>query len=274
MGTLADNTAVRRTEGGLSADLSRNWEIWGPNGGYVASIALRAAGAVAPEGHRPASLSCQYLSVGAFGPAEIVVEPVKQGRSAWCLNVALSQEGRTFLRAQVWTVAGREGGPSSADRAMPEVPRPHALRPMEDYLPKDRPRHAFWENFEARPTRFLQPGEADPRSVLQQWSRYKDFAAADADPFLDAARSVVLIDTLQWPAHCRGLTSPPDYIAPSLDLSVWFHQPAGDADWLLADVHADTAAGGLIHGGAAIWTEDGRLIATGASHMLQVQRAS
>ena len=52
MGALQQDTAITRDGERLTALLDPAWNIWGPNGGYVASIALRAAGAVAPEGHR------------------------------------------------------------------------------------------------------------------------------------------------------------------------------------------------------------------------------
>ena len=45
MGDLAVDTAVRPTgEGRYEAELSGDWEIWGPMGGYVAACALRADG--------------------------------------------------------------------------------------------------------------------------------------------------------------------------------------------------------------------------------------
>src|ERR1700689_445000 len=89
---LAEDTAVDRNgDGRLSATLSRNWEIWGPNGGYVSAIALRAAGKIAPPGHRPATFSAQYLSAGRFEPCEIEAEAIRKGRTAWCINVALTQ---------------------------------------------------------------------------------------------------------------------------------------------------------------------------------------
>ena len=42
MGELSADTAVDGTDGVYSARLSSDWEIWGPNGGYVASVAMRA----------------------------------------------------------------------------------------------------------------------------------------------------------------------------------------------------------------------------------------
>lgn len=53
-------------------------------------------------------------------------------------------------------------------------------------------------------------------------------------------------------------------MAPSLDVAAWFHLPMG-GDWLLLDVAAERAAGGLIHGTARVWSADGKLIASGGS---------
>jgi acyl-CoA thioesterase len=58
------------------------------------------------------------------------------------------------------------------------------------------------------------------------------------------------------------------YIAPSLDVTVWFHDTPRDGGWLLMDVHTGTANAGLIHGLARVWSEDGRLLATGGSQLL------
>jgi acyl-CoA thioesterase II len=48
----------------------------------------------------------------------------------------------------------------------------------------------------------------------------------------------------------------------------------GDADWFLADARADVAVNGLIHGTVDIWSEDGRVIATGGSNLLPVTRGA
>ena len=270
MGALHVDTAIREENGRLFADLSRDWEIWGPNGGYVSAIALRAAGARAPEGHRPATLSVQYVGVGGFGPTEAVVTPVKQGRSAWLMNVALQQDGKVFLQAQVWTT-NRTGGPVTAEASIPRVPPPAELKTYEEHIgaPAD---HVFWRNFDAKPLVFTPmdaPRQQRP-AVLQEWYRFKGFESQD--PFADLGRAVVLLDTMVWPTHHRGRAEASDYIAPSLDLTVWFHEPGGPAEWLMFDGVADTAREGLIHGHARIWTEDGRLVATGGSNLLHTPR--
>lgn len=272
MGALQTDTVLRADGGRLLADLSRDWEIWGPNGGYLSAIALRAAGTAAPADHRPATLSVQYLGVAAFGEAEAVVEPVKQGRSAWLLNVSLRQGDRAFLQAQVWTT-NRAKGPQVREAAPPAIPPPAELKTFAEHVtahygPEAPPPPKFWANFEVKPTGwrpFDAPREPGP-ARLAEWYRFQGYEPGDV--WLDFARAVILLDTLIWPTHHRGRAEAPDYIAPSLDLTVWFHEPPGAAEWLMVDGVADVARAGLIHGHSRIWTEDGRPVATGGSNLL------
>jgi acyl-CoA thioesterase len=118
----------------------------------------------------------------------------------------------------------------------------------------------------------IEFGQPNPKgAVAQDWYSYLGFDAG-GDPFLDCARALLLIDTILWPAFNRGLKTRADYIAPSLDVSVWFHEPPV-SPWLFVDAHSGMAGGGLIQGTARVWTEDGRLAATGASHMLVAKSA-
>ena len=271
MAGFANDTAVDLRDGKFCATLSRDWEIWGPNGGYIASIALRAAGKVAPPDHRPATFSCQYLSVGQFAPVEIEAIPVRQGRNAWCISVAIQQNGKRLLQAQVWTT-NKTDGPSKIDRAFPAVKHHSELKTWAELFPDAGESYAFWRNFEGKPASFFRRGEADPRgSVNQDWYRFREFEPTN-DVFLDYARALVMIDTGPWPAFCRAFGDQPDYVAPTLDVTAWFHTPLGDAEWFLADTRADVAANGLIHGTVDIWSEDGRAVATGGSNLLVVPR--
>ena len=45
MGDLAADTEITGGDGRYRGAMSKEWEIWGPMGGYVASFAMRAAGA-------------------------------------------------------------------------------------------------------------------------------------------------------------------------------------------------------------------------------------
>jgi acyl-CoA thioesterase II len=109
MGDLALQTSVEPAgEGRYRAMVDQDWEIWGPCGGYVAAIALRAAGAESPFA-RPASFFCHYLSVAAFAPVDLVVTPLRSGRTVLAQRVEMTQDGRPVLDGMVWSVGQVEG---------------------------------------------------------------------------------------------------------------------------------------------------------------------
>jgi hypothetical protein len=79
MGDVAAQTAVEPVgDGRYRAMVHADWEIWGPCGGYVAALALRAAGAES-DLVRPASFFCHYLSVAAFAPVDLTVTRCASG---------------------------------------------------------------------------------------------------------------------------------------------------------------------------------------------------
>ena len=123
MGDIGVQTAVEPMgEGRYRAIVSPDWEIWGPCGGYVAAIALRAAGADSGLS-RPASFYCHYLSVAAFAPVDLVVTPLRTGRTVTAQRVEMLQEGRPVLDAMVWSV-GEVEGLEHEDVDAPGVPGP------------------------------------------------------------------------------------------------------------------------------------------------------
>ena len=267
---LLDETAVRASAAGLSATLSPKWEIWGPNGGYLGAIALRAVATVVPEGHRPASMSCQFLATGKMAEAAVDVVPIKKGRSAWCVDVVVRQGERSLMRAQVWTT-DRQEGPKTVRAPMSAVAGPSGLKSYDELHEGRSKPHPYWQNFDVRPVTLPWPSDEEIDPTLQVWFRYAGFTPT-ADAFADQGRSVIPIDTMLWPTHWRSRPGWTDYLAPSLDLSVWFHDVPGASEWLLVETHSDVAGGGLIFGRARVWTQDGRLVASGASHMLHTPR--
>lgn len=270
MGDLATDTAVEpRGDGRFSATLSADWEIWGPMGGYVAAIALRAAGA-ASEHPRPAAFSCHYLGVGRFEPVDVVVETRRAGRTASSQRVEITQQGRPILDAMVWSAADVEGLEHD-ETVAPEVPGPDELPFITELLPDDaEPPFAFWRNLDGKPVHF----EADwppsgPRPASwREWLRFVPTATYD-DPWVDAARSVILVDLPSWPsAHRPHAWRQPPFMAPTLDLSVAFHQPTSDEEWLLCDGAAPLSTGGLFGWTARVWSPGGRLHASGGGQCL------
>src|SRR4051812_43295182 len=193
MGDLASDTAVRGLgDGRFEATLRKDWEIWGPMGGYVAACALRAAGA-STDHVRPAAFSCHYLGVARFGAIDIEVSNRKSGRSAASQRIEVTQEGRPILDAMVWSVNEGEGLEHD-ETAMPDVPGPDDLPEIRTLLPDDAtPLYPFWENFEAKPIDFEAEWPPDgPRPARwREWLRFSPTPTFD-DPWIDATRSVIL----------------------------------------------------------------------------------
>ncbi len=274
MGDLDHDTAVEDLGGGrYRASLSADWEIWGPCGGYVAAVALRAAGASSGQ-TRPASFYCHYLSVAAFGPVEVEVAALRSGRTVTSQRVSLTQEGIPVLEAMVWSVGDVEGLEHHDERP-PEVPGPGELRPRvydsdpTDSDPGRRPRFAFWDNFDQRsPEDGPWPPSGPLPPTWRNWVRYRPTATFD-DPWLDAARSLVVLDVGSWPSGSRphAYRNPP-YIAPSLDLYAAFHGPGHRSDWLLLDAHSPLAQDGMLAWTGRVWSEDHRLLASGGGQAL------
>lgn len=270
MGDLQQDTEVRqRPDGSFVGTLSRDWEIWGPMGGYLASFALRAAGATVPH-LRPATFACHYLNVAEFDEIDLHVDVRKEGRRAVSLRVDISQGGRPMLDASVWAVAEGEG--LEHDEAVaPEVPGPHELADVRDLLPPgEQPPFAFWHNLECRPVHFEDPWPpADPRpAIWQQWLRFTP-TASYPDPWVDAARSVILVDLPSWPsAQRRHAWQRPPFVAPTLDLSVAFHRPTSGEDWLLCDGVAPVSTNGLFGWTGRVWSTSRELLASGGGQCL------
>ncbi len=271
MGDLAIDTAVRRGDGRYEAKLSEDWQIWGPAGGYVAAFLLRAAGERSSF-PRPASLSCHYLSAAQFGDVTIEATTLRKTKRAESIRVDMTQDGKPIAEALVWTVDHLEG--MDHDHATLDAPHPSEVKPILELLTPEQiemgPPFPFWNNFDLRPVTWVsewakrEAGEP----VWRQWTRFIPTPTFD-DPFIDAARHLILLDVCMWPAASMAYAGPElRYIAPSLDLSVTFHRLDPSSEWLLADGYSPIAVDGLVGGTARVWSQDGKLLASARQQMI------
>jgi acyl-CoA thioesterase-2 len=270
MGDLAEDTAVEEIERGrYRAHLSRDWEIWGPNGGYLAVVALRAAGAYTAL-LRPATFTCHFLGVADFDDVELEVRPLRESRRAASLAVTMRQHDKPVLEAMTWVIGDADGLEHEA-APIPAVAPPDGLASVRELVDESQrgPYHRFWSNFDERPLRWIgnweerEPGDPEFRS----WYRYVP-RDTFTDPFVDAGRALLLVDTLGWPAAVRAYRSDLPFYAPSIDVAARFHALASDCPWLLAEVRSPVARDGLVAATASVWAADGRLLATGGQQML------
>ncbi|MCP5042257.1 MAG: thioesterase family protein [bacterium] len=266
-------TSVPGDEGHYRITLCEDWKIWGPNGGYLAAIALRAVGLEANV-QRPASFNAHFLSVAQFDEVDVTVTPVRRGRRSESFRVVMSQHGKPILEALARTAAEVPGLEHDVS-VMPDVPAAESLRNFEtllaDFDQEDKSKHAFWDNLERRPIdpeRLRGQWKAGP-PVCRGWYRLRPRDRFD-EPFLDAARALLLVDTLTWPAACQPHAPDPAFMAPNLDVTTWFHAAAPEHAWLFAEVESSIASGGLMGTTGRIWSPTGLLVATGGAQLFCV----
>jgi acyl-CoA thioesterase II len=265
MGDLGKDTAVEQIEPGrYRGRLSQDWEIWGPNGGYIASVALRAAAAHS-EMPRPASFSCQYLAVGDFHDVDVLVTTTRRTKRAEATTVEVHQGDRLLLTAQAWFIDDNHEGlehdfakPKDVPHwsECPTVAERVAAMPVDPDAPKFTPFN-FWTNFEERPVVWYDRWEDRQAGEPQfnNWLRYQPMPDTK-DVAIDAARLVVLADTVSWPAATRAYSGPVPWMAPSLDLNVQFHRFEPEAEWLLMFGRAEVSTEGLFAFRGEVWSEN------------------
>jgi acyl-CoA thioesterase-2 len=272
MANLADDTVVEGRDGRYVAKLSADWQVWGPMGGYLAAIALRAAGAQAKLS-RPAAFSCHFLSVAEFTSVDLEVVTLRASRRAESFRITMTQAARPVMEALVWVVAPSNGLTHDAGRC-PEVPPPEQLRSIDELLTREQRERGFaakfFKNFEQYPTKWngswMERKPTEP--TWTTWMRFREGARC-SDPYLQAAQQLVLLDLGIWFAPAMAYRPEATMlIGPSLDLRATFHRFDPDVDWFLTDGYSPMAEDGLIGSECRVWDRRGRLLASGEQQLM------
>ncbi|MCP4753286.1 MAG: thioesterase family protein [Proteobacteria bacterium] len=268
MGDFEHDTAVQKIEEGhYQTELNSDWKLWGPSGGYISAVALRAAGD-ASRFDQPASIVYQCLSIARFETVDIHVVPLRIGKGTESLRVDISQEDNPVLSAQVWTVGPGDGLSHDPTRA-PDVPDPEELQNMSELTDGENGDLGFFANMEQRPVDSIPFDERESgESVVRNWFRFRPNPHSD-DLFADATRALVLIDTFSWLTNYSDhpIDGPAPWIAPNLDLHVRFHAKATSDDWLFSEMRADIVKDGRIRAKGTVWTRDRKLVASGLTQL-------
>ena len=250
-------TAVRRgRDGGLVGELDAGWDVGGGvlNGGYLLSVAARAAALDSPHPH-PVALSGSYLRAPAAGPTTLTVDAGPAGRTLAHSLVTLSDARGPALTVQATTATL---APADPDRA---VPMPQ-VAPVEECF-------SLAEHAHLAPPGVAVPGltrrvetRVDPATagwalgapseepVLRAWVRFAD----DREP--DPLALVTVADALPPTTWATGLFG----WAPTVQLQVLVRGlPA--PGWCLVEARGGLLAGGWHDEGYLIWDSTGRLVA-------------
>jgi acyl-CoA thioesterase len=253
MSKFERDTSVREVAAGVFEGLiSRDWWIvFGPNGGFLAAMLVRAMAAAIGDPERAArSLTIHYTAAPAEGAVEIRTAIERAGRSLTTVSARMEQDGRLIALA-----IGAFSRTRLPAMEFDEAPAPD-VRPPED-VPVIEPHPdlpPFSSQWEVRPVIGIAPFTgADAPALTGGWIRLPE-----PHP-IDAALVAQLADA--WiPAVFIRLTAPNP--VPTIDLTIHFRAdlplPADDA---LVTFESRLSRGGFIEEDGAIWSRDGRLIA-------------
>ncbi len=262
--------------GTLSADWANT--LGAVFGGIPVSLGVRAATATVPGMH-PVAMAHGFLHRGAPG-ADVQVDTIVERRTRRDASVSytMRSDGVMIGSGRVRLGTGRSG--PNAARGLPSTIGLSGCRSLDELLPtvgiSPGPAIRNWKVLERWDLASLDPAEIDRRRrdpVFRAWVQAA--AIAPDDPGLAAAACLLPLDALGWPAvHLLlgGLGRPGMPATPTIELFAVFHDLASTAGWYLVEAVGQATRDG--HAGAAItvWGRDGRLLASGSSTMVTVER--
>jgi acyl-CoA thioesterase-2 len=283
MSTVLDDLvallALERIEENLFRGQSQD-PGWGTVfGGQVLGQALSAAVQTVPADRRVHSLHAYFLRPGDVArPIVYEVDRIRDGRGFTTRRVVAVQGGHAIFNLSS-SFQIDEPGFEHQD-AMPPAPPPETLPTEQERLERVlaqvpallRDKVLGERPFEVRSTdpvdeNPVQPAPRAPERLM--WMRAT--GALPDDPALHAYLLAYVSDysfmTTALAPHGESWMSPTLQLA-SIDHVMWFHRPFRCDDWLLHVIDSPTAQGarGLVRG--AVYTRDGRLVASTAQEGL------
>ncbi|EIM65402.1 acyl-CoA thioesterase II [Desulfobacter postgatei] len=246
-------------------------------GGQVLGQALSAASRTVPDHLCAHSLHGYFLRAGdAACPIVYMVERTRDGHSFSTRRVKAVQKGRAIFSMSTSFHKYEEG--FQHQDPMPEVEGPEGVE--SDYnkilrhakkLPEDIAKKLLYPNpIELRVVNPLNPFHPVPMPP----DKYVWFRATGPLPddaaihryMLAYASDFHLVPTALYP-HGKTFWSPDMQVA-SLDHALWFHRDFRMDDWLLYVIHSPSAAMARALNRGAIYTRDGKLVASVAQEGL------
>lgn len=256
MSDLGLDTAVEPGEDGkLVATVSPDWSIFGPNGGYLAAITLRAAATQATRSV-PLSITCHFVKAAKPGPVSLTVELLRRSRVADSFRVRMVQDGETVAEALVWLAKDLTGFTHRA------IDRPTVLGPEYGERQGESAGIEFYQNVDIRI--LPRQSEAERQPHQQGWMLFLHDELGD-DPYVAAGKLLVVADTAPWAAavQVHGF-----FVPRSLDLSVRFSLERCLPGWIFVDAISPYALNGVVEAHARLWSQKGIYLAFATTHIL------
>jgi acyl-CoA thioesterase len=249
----ADTALQPTAEGRWRGWVPDHWFVGrGPNGGFLAAVAARAAEAAAGRPLR--SLSLHFLAAPAVGPLDVSATTVREGRSYSAASVRIEQGGQAMTLALATLGALPDNG---AEWDAGTMPAPIPLADTERVPLEQAGIPAFMRNYDMRWALGTQLGGAAAVPETGGWIRTTEPRALDAP--------LVAAMTDAWaPAAFVALGR--FAAAPTLDLTIHIRRPLPPADMapedhVLGRFSSRLSVAGVWEEDGELWTPDGELIA-------------
>src|SRR3954453_13145947 len=138
------------------------WIVFGPNGGFLAAMVVRAMNAAVDDHTRvPRSLTIHYTRAPAEGPVRITTTIERAGRTLTTVSARMEQGDRLIALAVAAYSTPRVAAIEFSDAPPPAVPMPEELDPVEPQ--RDLP--PFTRQWEMRPAIGVPPFHAHEGST-------------------------------------------------------------------------------------------------------------
>lgn len=272
--SLAIDTAVTKVDkvpGLYVADLPDHWSYLNPSGGALLTVALRAMAAeLADEALTLLSVTTIFCAAIHPGPLEVEVQILRRGETAAQLRARVVAKARPGPGLEiVATYVQARPGPDVLGVAMPEVPSPEACFDDERRrIDASTSPYPFYRNFDvaqALGDPMWRAGWTRGEAHVASWYRYRVPQRTDDGAF-DPLALPPIADTMPGALARKLGPEHPRFLAPSLDLTMYFLGPAA-SEWILVESFAERAVGGHAIGSANLWDTGGRLVARATQSM-------
>lgn len=248
------DTAVTELEPGLfQGSVSRDWWIvFGPNGGFLAAMLVRAMGAaVADESRTPRSLTIHYTAAPGEGPVDIRTTVERAGRSLSTVTARMEQGERLIALAIGAFSRNRPAAVEYDELPAPDVPPPEDLPLIEPHPQMPRFSQQWEIHFAIGSPPFS--GATDGPTVSGGWIRPREQHPIDAP--------LVAQLTDAWLPAVFVRLAQPDAV-PTIDLTIHFRSELPlPADYVLVSFESRLSKGGFVEEDGRIWSREGQLIA-------------
>jgi acyl-CoA thioesterase II len=240
-------------------------------GGHIAAQSLMAASRTAP-GRTPHSAHVYYLRAGdARLPVEFHVERARDGGTLSTRRVTARQQGEVLLEALA--SFSTDVVDDEHQIAMPEVPDPETLLPVEDQL-RDYADElgGHWVRKQPFELRYVDPPprlaveRTPPSPRMRMWWRATE--PVPDDPVLHSCLLTYLSGTtmLEAAIAMRGAT-PVGTFSALIDHALWFHRPVALNDWVLSDQMSPSGISGRGLVTATMYNRTGELVCTATQEL-------